>query len=44
MLDKLKARVGCAVACLVHGEHRWCVRGVLAAGVVAGWALGALCC
>ena len=44
MLDKAKAAVSCVWADLVHGEHRWCFRGVLAAGVLVGWALGASVC
>ena len=44
MLGKLKAGVLCAWADLLGGEHRWCVRGALVAGAVAGWCLGALVC
>lgn len=44
MLGKLKAGVLCAWSDLLGGEHRWCVRGALVAGAVAGWCLGALVC
>lgn len=44
MLDKVRAAVVCAWADLRGGEHRWCVRGALAIGVVVGWLAGAGLC
>ncbi len=43
MLDRLKSAALCAWSDLLGGEHRWCVRGALAAGVVLGWCAHALC-
>lgn len=44
MLEKVRAAAACAWADLLGGDHRWCVRGALALGLVLGWAAGAWVC
>ena len=44
MLNNVKAALACAWSDLMGGDHRWCVRGALAAGVVLGWLAGAGLC